>query len=77
MMARIRTAAFIAALPAAFIGTAAAQVPLAPAALQWDTLDGAAPFGNPIADNRTYIHGIFNQLEGATAPICAGMARRG
>ena len=29
-----------------------------------DTLQGAAPYGNPIADNRVYIHGYFDQLEG-------------
>ncbi len=29
-----------------------------------ETLNGAAPYGNPIADNRVYIHGFFNQLEG-------------
>lgn len=29
-----------------------------------DTLQGAAPYGNPIADNRVYIHGFFDQLEG-------------
>lgn len=29
-----------------------------------DTLNGAAPYGNPITDNRVYIHGFFNQLEG-------------
>ena len=28
------------------------------------TLNGAAPYGNPIADNRVYIHGFFDQLEG-------------
>ena len=27
-------------------------------------LDGAAPYGNPIEDDRIYVHGIFNQLEG-------------
>lgn len=27
-------------------------------------LDGAAPWGNPITDDRIYVHGIFNQLEG-------------
>jgi len=29
-----------------------------------DTLNGAAPYGSPISDNRVYIHGFFNQLEG-------------
>ncbi len=33
-------------------------------------LNGAAPYGTPIADDRLYVHGVFNQLEGrlATAP---------
>ena len=43
-------------------GTARAQ--LSGSALEPDTLGGAAPYGNPIADNQVYIHGIFNQLEG-------------
>ncbi len=29
-----------------------------------DTLQGSAPYGNPIPDNRVYIHGFFDQLEG-------------
>ena len=29
-----------------------------------DTLGGAAPYGNPVADSRVYIHGWFDQLEG-------------
>ena len=29
-----------------------------------ETLQGAAPYGNPIADNRVYVHGFFDQLEG-------------
>lgn len=29
-----------------------------------DTLGGAAPWGNPIRDDRVYAQGIFNQLEG-------------
>lgn len=29
-----------------------------------DTLHGAAPFGSPIPDDRVYIHGYFDQLEG-------------
>lgn len=29
-----------------------------------DTLNGAAPYGNPIPDERVYIHGILNQFEG-------------
>ena len=33
-------------------------------------LQGAAPYGTPIVDDRMYVHGIFNQLEGrfATEP---------
>lgn len=29
-----------------------------------NTLQGAAPYGNPISDDRVYIHGFFDQLEG-------------
>lgn len=29
-----------------------------------ETLGGAAPWGNPIKDDRFYVHGFFNQLEG-------------
>ena len=29
-----------------------------------ETLQGAAPYGNPIEDSRVYIHGFFDQLEG-------------
>lgn len=29
-----------------------------------DTLHGAAPYGNPIRDDRLYAHGILNQFEG-------------
>jgi len=43
-------------------GTARAQ--LSGSVLERDTLGGAAPYGNPIADNRVYVHGFFNQLEG-------------
>lgn len=32
-----------------------------------ETLGGAAPYGNPIPDNRVYVHGFFNQLEGRLA----------
>ena len=32
--------------------------------LNHKTLHGAAPYGSPIADGRTYVHGVFNQLEG-------------
>jgi copper resistance protein B len=43
-------------------GTARAQ--LSGSVLERGTLGGAAPYGNPIADNRVYVHGFFNQLEG-------------
>ena len=32
--------------------------------LSSDTLQGATPYGNLIPDNRVYIHGFFDQLEG-------------
>ncbi len=32
--------------------------------LDSETLQGAAPYGSPIPDNRVYIHGFFDQLEG-------------
>lgn len=35
--------------------------------LNGQTLNGAAPYGNPIRDDRLYVHGIFNQLEGRIA----------
>ncbi len=41
-----------------------AQAQLFGGGLGTDTLHGAAPFGNPIADDRVYIHGFFDQLEG-------------
>lgn len=51
---------------------AAAVLCLAPAAraqlfesgLGSETLNGAAPYGNPIRDDRTYVHAFFNQFEG-------------
>lgn len=30
-------------------------------------LHGAAPYGTPISDDRLYVHGVFNQLEGRFA----------
>ncbi len=30
-------------------------------------LHGAAPYGTPISDDRLYVHGLFNQLEGRLA----------
>ncbi len=32
--------------------------------LSSDTLNGAAPYGSPIRDNRVYVHGVLNQFEG-------------
>ena len=29
-----------------------------------ETLNGAAPYGSPIPDDRVYVHGFFDQLEG-------------
>ncbi len=60
--------------PAPFLPLAAAAVALyvlsaAPASAQAatglgsDTLGGAAPYGNPISDDRTYVHAFFDQLE--------------
>ncbi len=43
-------------------GTAHAQ--FSGTGLQSNTLQGAAPFGNPVADDRVYAHGYFDQLEG-------------
>lgn len=60
MARRVFGAAGLAAMVLA--GTARAQ--LSGSVLERDTLGGAAPYGNPIADNRVYVHGIFNQLEG-------------
>lgn len=52
----------------AFTGSARAQLfdksEFFGSGLGKDTLNGAAPYGNPIADNRVYIHGYFDQLEG-------------
>lgn len=43
---------------------AKAQMRLFDTGLGADTLQGAAPYGNPIRDDRTYVHGFFDQLEG-------------
>lgn len=43
-------------------GAARAQITVSP--LGSDTLDGAAPWGNPIQDDRIYEHAMLNQLEG-------------
>ena len=46
-------------------GSASAQsTSLWPTQLGAETLGGAAPYGNPISDDRTYVHGFVNQLEG-------------
>ena len=37
---------------------------IGPAGLGSDTLNGASPYGSLIPDNRVYIHGFFDQLEG-------------
>ncbi len=54
-----------------FAGALAVMAQLRPAEAQLvgtglgsSTLQGAAPFGNPINDTRVYVHAIFNQLEG-------------
>ena len=44
-----------------------AQAQLFGTGLGSDTLQGAAPYGNPIHDDRTYIHAYFQQLEGRFA----------
>lgn len=41
-----------------------AQMRLFDTGLGSDTLQGAAPYGSPIRDDRIYAHGILNQLEG-------------
>ncbi len=51
-------------LLAALLVPGMAQAQLFGGGLDTDTLHGAAPFGNPIADDRVYIHGFFDQLEG-------------
>lgn len=37
---------------------------IGPTGLGSDTLNGASPYGSLIPDNRVYIHGFFDQLEG-------------
>lgn len=63
---RLSTAALAALV--AFAGPAHAQLfdksEFIGSGLGSSTLNGAAPYGNPIADNRVYVHGFFDQLEG-------------
>lgn len=55
----------MAATTCAVLSTLASSAAFAQgAALGSDTLNGAAPYGTPIADDRLYGHAIFNQLEG-------------
>lgn len=42
----------------------AQQLRLFESGLGSETLGGAAPWGNPIKDDRVYVHGFFNQNEG-------------
>jgi len=57
-------AAVLAALPARaqFFGSG----------LGTDTLQGAAPYGNPVHDDRAYVPGYFDQLEGRLGNGAAG-----
>ena len=56
---------FAAATIAALLGLSAppARAQILGGGLGQDTLNGAAPYGNPIRDTRVYIHGLFTQLE--------------
>ena len=58
-----------AAVLAALLGLAApaARAQILGGGLGQDTLNGAAPYGNPIRDTRVYIHGLFTQLEGRSS----------
>ena len=57
----------IAAIAAGTVAWAAFLPSAQAASLGDDTLQGAAPYGTPIADDRLYGHAIFNQLEGRIA----------
>ncbi|WP_428483845.1 copper resistance protein B [Rhodopila sp.] len=57
-----RLAGWIAASLVLVVVPAGAQV--IGTGLSSNTLNGAAPYGSPIRDNRVYIHGILNQFEG-------------
>ena len=41
-----------------------AWAPVSGTGLSSTTLNGAAPYGNPIQDSRLYFHGVLNQFEG-------------
>ncbi len=41
-----------------------AYAPVGGTGLSSSTLNGAAPYGSPIDDNRIYFHGVLNQFEG-------------
>ena len=41
-----------------------AYAPVGGTGLSSSTLNGAAPYGSPIQDNRIYFHGVLNQFEG-------------
>lgn len=64
----MRCLSFLAALAIGLPMTARAQLfdksQFFGSGLGSDTLQGAAPYGNPIPDNRVYVHGFFDQLEG-------------
>lgn len=63
-LARWTAATAAAALLLAAPHAKAQRLRLFESGLGSDTLGGAAPWGNPIRDDRVYAQGIFNQLEG-------------
>ena len=66
MSARNAGRSVVAAALAALLGLMASPTraqTLGSSGLGTDTLQGAAPYGNPIRDTRVYIHGLFSQLE--------------
>lgn len=68
-MARLLPALGLLAAVLGGSGTARAQLlgdrgQLFSGGLGADTLHGASPYGNLIPDDRVYVHGVFNQLEG-------------
>lgn len=65
MKLRTLIASCAGALAAGALATTACAQESSP--LGSDTLNGAAPYGNPITDDRLYGHAIFNQLEGRIA----------
>lgn len=64
MSPRSLIAAFAALVALLTATPAEAQMRLFGTGLGSDTLQGAAPYGNPIRDDRVYVHGYFDQLEG-------------